>query len=63
MGGTTPSGFSNGAGRGAPAGLNHNVLLTTVARATDGIASGIWSYSTLATFLFMIEHNSNAVRH
>ena len=47
--------------RATIAGLNHNVLLTAVARALNGVASGIWAMSTIATYLFMIEDNSNTV--
>ena len=48
--------------RGMLAGLNHNVLLTAIAKGLSGIASGIWAMSTIATYLFMIEDNSNTVR-
>ena len=44
------------------AGLNHNVLLTGTAKALNGVAGGIWATSTIATYLFMIEDNSNTVR-
>ena len=43
-------------------GLNHNVLLTGAAKALNGVAGGIWATSTIATYLFMIEDNSNTVR-
>ena len=47
--------------RATVASLNHNVLLTAVAKALSGVASGIWAMSTIATYLFMIEDNSNTV--
>ena len=48
--------------RATIAGLNHNVLLTAIAKGLSGVASGIWAMSTIATYLFMIEDNSNTVR-
>lgn len=48
--------------RATVAGLNHNVLLTAVAKALSGVATGIWATSTIATYLFMIEDDSNTVR-
>ncbi len=52
-----PSGF-----RATVAGLNHNVKLTALAKGLSGVASGIWAMSTIATYLFMIEDNSNTAR-
>jgi hypothetical protein len=38
------------------------VSLTGLAKALNGVAGGIWATSTIATYLFMIEDNSNTVR-
>ncbi len=67
-----PAGTDGGDARSAPAarsglrarlaGLNHNVSLTGLAKALNGVAGGIWATSTIATYLFMIEDNSNTVR-
>jgi len=48
--------------RATIAGLNHNVKLTALAKGLSGVASGIWAMSTIATYLFMIEDNSNTAR-
>jgi hypothetical protein len=40
---------------------NHNVLLTLVVRAADGLSAGIWNGATLAAYIYLIQHNSNKV--
>ena len=40
---------------------NHNVLLTLIVRAADGLSAGIWNGATLAAYIYLIQHNSNKV--
>jgi hypothetical protein len=40
---------------------NHNVLLTLIVRAADGLSAGIWNGATLAAYIYLIQYNSNKV--
>lgn len=40
---------------------NHNVLLTLIVRAADGLSAGIWNGATLAAYIYLIQHHSNKV--
>lgn len=42
--------------------VNHNVALTMMAKAGDGLSAGLWNGAVMATFLYLSEKNSNKVR-
>ena len=41
--------------------LNHNVLFTFIYRFSDGIAQGVWSAASMATYIYLLEHKSTKV--
>lgn len=38
---------------------NHNVLLTLIVRASDGLSAGIWNGATLAAYIYLVQNHSN----
>ncbi len=39
--------------------LNHNVGLNMVAKSLDGLSTGLWNGAVMATYIYLIEDNSN----
>ena len=40
---------------------NHNVFYTFLYKFSDGIAQGIWSLASMATYIYLLENNSTKV--
>lgn len=41
--------------------INHNVALAMLAKSGDGLSTGLWNGAVMATWLFVVENNSNKV--
>ena len=41
--------------------FNHNVLYTFIYKFSDGIAQGVWSLASMATYICLLENNSTRV--
>lgn len=41
--------------------FNHNVLYTFIYKFSDGIAQGVWSLASMATYIYLLENNSTRV--
>lgn len=41
--------------------VNHNVLYTFIYKFSDGIAQGVWSLASMATYIYLLENNSTKV--
>ena len=41
--------------------VNHNVLYTFIYKFSDGIAQGVWSLASMATYIYLLENNSTRV--
>ena len=42
--------------------VNHNVLFTFLYKFSDGIAQGVWSAASMATYIYILENKSTKVR-
>lgn len=40
---------------------NHNVLYTFLYKFSDGVAQGVWSAASMATYIYLLENNSTKV--
>ena len=43
--------------------VNSNVILTFLYRFSDGIAQGVWSAASMASYIYLLEHRSTKVPH
>jgi hypothetical protein len=41
---------------------NHNVLYTFLYKFSDGVAQGVWSAASMATYIYLLENNSTKVQ-